>query len=414
MMARLYYGLFLVLGVVVSFEDWSHKRISNRWILFGMLAGAAGCSYLLWNSILGHQHMRGWRFGEYYYPWRYYPKMLTHLFLSFTAAFTLWRLSVWPAGDAKLYTLFAFLLVIIDPNLPGFPLLLFMLMLVNIFVPAALLFAAQSAGTALRRLPEALKIDWRPWFRGRVNAISIRLKEAWPYRYNYLMITANTFALFYAMQMAQSSIRKLPLGPFGQIVVFLLMFVAWGRLSGFLRSKMIGLVALLSLSTGTVAGAFWRHWDIWARIVCALKMTASFGMFLSFARGIFYWFIEKESLRELVPEQLEAGVVLSDETWRELGVEKDLAGKLGARYSDGLSQEDVNILQEWLAKPRAAPPAGGTVRGRMIYQTIPFAVWIFLGSLFTLVERQNLVALLASHFAGVQGILKAWVAWWLS
>ena len=401
-MGQLYYGLFLVLGVVVSLEDWSQKRISNRWILLGMLAGAAGCSYLLWNSILGHQHLRWWRFGEYYYPWRYYPKIAIHLILSLTAALTLWRLSVWPAGDAKLYTLFSFLLVMINPNLPGFPLLLFMLILINIFVPAGLLFAAESVMMVLRRIPAGLRIDWGQWSKGRIEAMGIRFKEAWPYRYNYLMIAANTFALFYAMQTVQSSIRKLPLGPFGQVMIFLLMFVAWGRLSGALRSKSLGLAALLSLSAATMAGAFWGHWDIGARLISALKMTANFGLFLSLARAVFYWFIEKESLRELIPDQLEAGVVLSDETWERLGAEKELAGKLGDRYSDGLSQQDAQVLQEWLAKPQAGS-------GCTIYHTIPFAVWIFLGALFTLLERRNLVTLLVPHFTRAQEILKAGV-----
>lgn len=174
-------------------------------------------------------------------------------------------------------------------------------------------------------------------------------------------------------------------------------------------SKTIGLLALLCLSAVSMAGAFWAHWDIWARLILTLRMTANFGMFLSVARGIFYWFIEKESLRALVPENLEAGVVLSDETWQKLSAEKELAGRLGARYSDGLSREDAVILKEWLTRP-----AGGATPGWAVYQTIPFAVWIFLGSLFTLVERKNLVPILIPHFSRAYEVLRAGVSRWLS
>ncbi|MDD5628719.1 MAG: hypothetical protein PHU21_06620, partial [Elusimicrobia bacterium] len=98
MIAEFYYTLFLALGLVVSYEDWTQRRVRNSWIALGLAAGAAGLAYLLWNSILGYQGVRLGKLGENYMPWRYYPKILVHMALSFTAAFTMWRLAIWPAG----------------------------------------------------------------------------------------------------------------------------------------------------------------------------------------------------------------------------------------------------------------------------------------------------------------------------
>ena len=58
MIADFFYTLFVGLGLVTSYEDWAQRRVRNRWIVMGLLLGAAGVAYLLWNSVLGHQGVR--------------------------------------------------------------------------------------------------------------------------------------------------------------------------------------------------------------------------------------------------------------------------------------------------------------------------------------------------------------------
>jgi hypothetical protein len=422
--ADFYYYLFVAMGLVVSYEDWSQHRVRNRWIVLGMIAGAAGLAYLLWNSILGYQGVRLGRLGEHYMPWRYYPKILIHIGLSFTAAFTMWRLAIWPAGDAKLYILFAFLAALIDPNLPGYPLLLFMLLLVNIFVPAGLYFAVETVLRLALRAGELWRVDWRTWIKAKAEVIEIRLREAWPYRYQYTTLVVNLYALFYLTGTAQRYSRHLAWGAFGNVVLFLLMFVAWGKITAVLRDRRVGYMALAGLVVAMSAGAYFGHWDILAIIVSALKMTANFGVFLSVARLVFHRFIELESLRELRPEHIRPGVVLSDKTWERLAAEKDLADKLDKRLSDGLSVAEAEAIKAWLGTQAAAapaPPAASDTAtpqpasaGYTSYHTVPFAVWIFLGSLYTVVRRGNSVALLIPYIERAWDLFKAGAARWLS
>lgn len=419
MISSLYYQIFLLLGLVVSFEDWRDKRIKNHWIVWGMLACGLGFGYLLLNSVLGYRHVRLGEIGEHYFPWDYYPRVLAHLFLSFTAAFTLWRLSVWPAGDAKLYTLFAFFTALIDPNLPGFPLLLFIILLINIFVPAGLAFAGGIVLRQILRIPELVELEWRKWLKGAAERIWIRLKEAWPWRYDYLALFVNLFALFFVLRAFEQRFHRLAMGPFGHLMVYFLMFILWSRLAGLLRNRTAGVIALTAVSAGSVAGSFYLRWDAWGHVATGLKMTASFGMFLSLVRMIFDRFIERESLRELEVEQLRPGVVLSDQTWARLREEKALEGKLGERYSDGLSEEEAEAIKSWLAGRQAArtwKDAGAQpeLAGYTVYRTIPFAVWIFLGTLLTLSRRGTVVGLLTPHFQRGGEALKAAVSRWLS
>ncbi|MBI5238880.1 MAG: hypothetical protein HY926_00265 [Elusimicrobia bacterium] len=390
MIADFYYYLFVGLGLVVSYEDWSQRRVRNRWIVLGMLTGAAGLTYLLWNSVLGHQGARLGRFGEHYMPWRYYLKIAVHMGLSLTAAFTMWRFAIWPAGDAKLYTLFAFLVALIDPNLPGYPLLLFMLLLVNIFVPAGLLFAAETVGRLLLRAGELWGEDWGVRLKAQADVLAVRLREAWPRRYQYLAMAVNLFALFYLSGTVQRYSNRLSWGAFGNVILFLVMFVAWGKISMVLQDRRAGYASVAVIAATMAGGAWWRGWDVLAIAVSAFKMALNFGVLISFARLVFHWHIEKESLRQLRAENLASGVVLSDDTWQKLAAEPELADKLGGRFSDGLTEEEAAAVRAWL-------DARGAGMECTFYHTIPFAVWIFLGSLYTVAQRNNLVTVMIPY-----------------
>ncbi|MDD5629994.1 MAG: hypothetical protein PHU21_13080, partial [Elusimicrobia bacterium] len=298
------------------------------------------------------------------------------------------------------FTLFAFLAALIDPNIPSYPLLLFMLLLVNIFVPAGLLFAAESVAHVLARAAGLWKVDWRVWPKAKAEMLEVRLREAWPSRWEFLALGANLYALFYITATAQQHSAKLAWGPFGNIVLFLLMFVAWGKIMMVLRDRRVSYLALTGLAAALVWGAAFRHWDVLAIVVKALKMTFSFGVFISVARLVFHWYIEQESLRELRPEHLAPGAVLSDKTWQSLEKDPQISGQLGRRYSDGLTQEEVDALKAWLA----ARPASEQYT---VYQTIPFAVWIFMGSLYTVARRENLVTRMLPYGERAWELLKA-------
>ncbi|MDD5305472.1 MAG: hypothetical protein PHS14_20420, partial [Elusimicrobia bacterium] len=93
MTSVLYYGLFVSLASVISFEDWRERKIRNNLILAGLLACGTGFCLLLVNSLLGVNHARLWMLGEYYLPLRFYPKMLAHVLLSLAAGVGFWRYS---------------------------------------------------------------------------------------------------------------------------------------------------------------------------------------------------------------------------------------------------------------------------------------------------------------------------------
>lgn len=397
MSALLCYGAFLGLASVISYEDWRTRKIRNRLVVAGLLACAAFVLVLLVNSLLGAWRLRLGPLGEYFLPLAFYPRLALHLAMSLAAGVGLWRWAVWPAGDAKFFALSALFAALIDPNLPGFPLLLCLILLINIFVPAGLLFVLETIVVLLLRSPRLREVDWPKWRKARAETAAIRVRELWPHRGEYLILAVNLFALFFALQSASSFVQPFVAEPWGSLSVFVLMFVFWGGLVTVLRDRKVGLAAFALLCAAALVGVFHLHLDVGRGFAAAARMTFNFGMVLSVGRVLFAWIIERDSLRELRAESLKHGDILSDATWQRLAAETELSGKMDPRYVDGLSDADAATLKTWLAG-RSAPDYN-------VYHTIPFALWIFLGTLLTLSYRGSVVTAMAPYLVSAQEAL---------
>jgi len=92
----LFLGAILLISVLVEIEDAKSKKIRNKLIVAGFLAG-----FLLFLAAYG--------FGIYN-KFDYLIKVIINVAISFLAGFAIWRLGFWSAGDAKLFILFSFLL----------------------------------------------------------------------------------------------------------------------------------------------------------------------------------------------------------------------------------------------------------------------------------------------------------------
>lgn len=375
------YALLLALGALISYEDWRTRKIRNLWIAAGLAGAAAGYGWLLANSLLGAWKARWLGLGEYYLPLSFYPLAAANAALALTAGLWTWRLGMWPAGDAKLYIVCALLAGLVDPNLPGFPLLLFLKLLVNTFVPAGLwVLAAVLWGSAralsraqpgaLRR--EAVALAERAW---------IRLEDLWPYRLGVSVYLLNVFLLFLGLQLLEKRFAALSFlrGGIGQLLVLLSVYLAWSPLSRLFAGRKFwrGWLALLSW---WMLDPVLRAADPSRVLADGLRTMLLFGLLLAALKAWVVFFLRRESELRLRGDELAPGMILSDEAWD--AVSEAAAGAAPARYADGLFPEDVERL-------RAAP--GLSALALSVYRATPFAVWVFLGSLLTLSLRRNVV-----------------------
>jgi hypothetical protein len=126
------WAVFLCSWGQMGWVDWREQKIRNHYVKFWLKLVLAGYALLLVQSVLGELGVirvfivRGW-----------YLALLEHAAFSVAAAYALWRLRIWPAGDVKLFVLLALCYPLM--RIPGSfrSGLLFLEVLINVFVPAA-------------------------------------------------------------------------------------------------------------------------------------------------------------------------------------------------------------------------------------------------------------------------------------
>lgn len=382
MSGNAFLGVILIIGGAATASDWQENRVPNRLVLMGLAAFAGGLVYHLAASALGHRGLRWLDLGEYYLPWRFFPMLGVHAFLSLAAGWILWRLDIWPAGDAKLYIVLSWLLPLADANLSGFPSLLFLVFLVNCFVPPGLLFA----GEALVRLAAAVPPIFSDGIVVAVKAagdrVVRRIKDIRLSRLEAAALLVNLACLFFVMRFAQALLHRQPLGAFGQLMVFLAMLIAWQRIAAMFHRPSLG-AAALCVFCGCAVSAVAAGLDLAGLLWSTAKTMVNFGFFLSFAHMVFDYVIERSSRTEIPPEELRPGALLCDESWEALA--KDAAGGiLEERSCDGLTAGQAEAL-------RGRMTARGE-RSLSVYRTVPFAAWIFLSAILTLTRSGTVVA----------------------
>ncbi len=132
--------LFLI-GIITSYQDFRYGEIKNKWIIFGLVLGAA--IYLLITAL----NLAG--FGDIFLsaiPVQLFESnwfnmvgyVLLNSFSSFFLAFLLWRFNLWSAGDAKLFFVFSFLLPLKYYFNDYFPIFPSLALFINVFLCAFL------------------------------------------------------------------------------------------------------------------------------------------------------------------------------------------------------------------------------------------------------------------------------------
>lgn len=301
-------GIIFAISLVVIREDIGCKKIRNKWIISGFTLGFL---LLLISFILGMINFD------------YLMKVAINTIISLLATFIIWRLEFWPAGDAKLFTLFSFLLPLYyywKTYLEYFP---SFVLLVNIFA---------------------------------LFLIFVFLKSC----YNF----SKTFAMFFEknnncrktvieyLEKAKKSGSKLKNGKF-LIKVFLRLAI--GTLIYFALSKFY-------LKTPFKFTTF----------LVSLAVFSIVAVFLKFH-------INKYSRKRIAIESLDSGTKIADETISELKKNKNLIKEIGRIRSDGLEEYQVNLIKNYFLK--------NNVREIYAYDTIPFSVWIIAGVIGTVLFK---------------------------
>ena len=373
---------FAVWGIGVVNIDLATKKIPNSRLALGARLMLLALALLAINTWLG----RGGAVTSYL-NWNFYLMWVAHLCWAALAGVILWYSEIWPAGDAKFFILVAAWLPLINPFIKNFPNYLFLSLLVNIFVAAALAAMGSYIGSGFAQaspadfFKEALA-DVRSGLRGLAGGGG---KGKW-LAAAYL---ANMTFLFLLQQILNAESRHY----FSRFlarpdIIYFFLFFLWDKVGKAFQSR-----RWLYFTTGCYvvyffAGYFYFYDRLLALVLGAMLNVVKFSLLLFVGRFMLEFLLEKKDTVYLKASELEPGMILLSRTVQTLRRNPAFEGAFDDCFKDGLTEEQVRILREWLGKMPMPDPKVEVVRGR------PFALWIFAGAVLSLLFDKNIVNML--------------------
>lgn len=375
-----YLAAFSWWGVSVVGVDMASRKIPNARITAGFKLLLLALGLLALNTALGHYGR-----SASYLNWSFYGLWAVHFLWAATAGVVLWYSGVWPAGDAKFFMLCAAWLPVIDPFIRNFPNYLFIGILVNTFVAAALVtFGSFLAAGFYRASPADFFAELRGDVKRRFSELAgTGARGGWRIG-AYL---ANMTFLFLLQQVLNMETRYF-LGRFlGRTdIIYFFLFFLWDKVGDVFTGRKWLYVTTACYAVYFFAGYFLFYDRLAALLLASLANVFKFSLILFFGRFMLEHLMEKKDTVHVGPRELEPGMILSSGAVRTLRNNPVFDGAFEDCFKDGLTAEQVELLKGWLRKLPVQDPKIETVKGK------PFALWIFAGAALTLVLDRGVTA----------------------
>lgn len=365
-----------VIGGICSYTDIRYGKIFNKWIVTGLFWGISFYIFLF--------------FYNFFFLFqtsniKYLMEVGTNTLISFLVGYLLWNFNLWSAGDAKFFSLCAFLLPLkfySKSYLTFFP---SFNLLVNLFVPLLLIltFTAFFMGIKelfnyRKRLKNIKKIDIKKVF-SIFKTLGKKLSQLF---LNFIFI----FILF----QQTASFREFIPGEeflFNPLTFFFLLFVLSGYLSKIqTKKKWIGYFI-----NGTVFIYF--SYLIFSGKIEILKLilknTLFFMVLITFLRQVLNFYIEKKEVKKIKIKDIQKGAVISK---NELGLilkelkQKGMDKSFGEIIAEGLKENQVKIIKDLFTE-------NPNIETK-IYKTFPFAPFMLLSVVISMLTEGSFIDLL--------------------
>lgn len=369
-------------GVSVVAVDMATRKIPNSKLVFGGRLLLLALGLLLVNTALGVDGR-----VSSYLNWNFYWLWCIHCFWAVLAGVVLWYSGIWPAGDAKFFILAAAWLPVINPFIKNFPSYLFMNVLVNIFVAAAVVAIG---GFLASGFYQASPADFFAELWGDIKKRLASLGgEGGRAGWRVAAYLANLSFLFLLQQILNMETRYFLSRFLGRVdIIYFFLFFLWDKIGGAFGSKKWLYATTACYVLYFFGGYFLFHDRLVLMVLAAISNVFKFSLMLFFGRFMLEHLMEKKDLVFAGPAELEPGMILSSKEARTLSQNPLFEGAFDDCFKDGLTEEQVGLLRAWMPKLPVRDPKIETVKGR------PFALWIFAGAALTLLLGRNLTGFL--------------------
>lgn len=361
-----------VIGIFCSYTDIKYGKIFNNSIKLSFIY-----IFFLYISLFFYQSLT----REVY---DIFPFILNGV-IAFLLGFLLWHFKLWAAGDAKLFSVYAFLIPLqfysksYIKYFPSFNLL------VNLFIPILLILI-------IVFLITLLKEGWKSRYKLK------RLKLPSSHRSSQFSLSLFQQFLNFAFViiLLQSFIFLIRGSPLSEIFynpffLFALLFLIMRRFQKLKREKrwlnlIIYGVILSYASLLTFLGQI-QH------LMATLKIALVFMVLIGLTRQSLEWYIQNKETRKIKIKDIKEGMILAKDGIFQV-LERQKAKKeeekLGNLDPGGLKKNQVELIRN-LFKNNQELEIG-------IYKIFPFAPFLFLSATISFVTQSSFLPLISQIF----------------
>lgn len=364
----------LGVGILSSLSDIKTGRVKNSLIKKGFLYGLI-IYFLIIAWTLLKEYLRQYVFYNsqfFYLKFSYFPALIINVAIAFIVGIIFWKFDIWAAADAKLFTLYSFLIpltVYVYERVPYFP---SFALLVNIYIISLLYLLL----TYLWRIKIGSE-DFKGFFSGGIPKIihGIKISKIFDYLSLFFISFSISFSLFFLV------ISRIKPSASLTILFYIVGFAILMLLGGFLNKykKIKVYLSILSI-------IYMIIWFIFsATPLSILNQFLRFIFYMVIINLIFRLFgsLANSDIKIINIENLEQNMILTVGALKLLSGDQEFYKNLGNIYPDGLSPEQTEKIKEFFKNK--------DVKTVEVCKTFPFALFIFIGAIITLIIQGSLI-----------------------
>jgi len=329
--------IIFMLSLIITIEDFRFSKIRNKWIKLGILIGVIYYVVLLIFSILGNYNVIQFN----YYRFDYYLFVFLNTLLSFVFAFTIWNLRLWAGGDAKLFSLYAFLIPLNFYATAYFKYWPSLSLLINIIIPIFLylvikmIFYPFKVGFNYLKNPQLLK-EYYQEYKEKNKIDKAKIKE-------FFITVLSFFIILILFQLLRYKLMDLLTPYLGTMVTasyFLISILIFKPMREILKKYVI-IVAVFVVLYFVIGGIYFRE-QVFADLhkIFALQIILMMSYFYIFKYGkIIGKFLYNSTEVKMIPiVELAGGEYINKNHIKQI---------MGSRTNlNKFKKEVANLLQE--------------------------------------------------------------------
>jgi len=384
----LFLPILFLIALITSYQDLKFGKIKNKWIILGLGYGLLiFFLFFIWGLVAQP-------ITEFYYSsikhlssdsplpvftiQNFYLKTaLINFLIAIIISFLMWHFSAWSAGDAKLFLVFALLLPLkyyYKTFLPFFP---SFVLLVNIFIPIFIFLSIKALFFCWKLLIKEIK----------EKKVLKSIKELFK---NNIVDISRLLILFLTMFLSAQLFQRMANFSFlnntnKQLTALIIIYLISVPLTKTLKNKKIFfafiIFSIFALTIGFVyykevfIEMFWR----------VLYMVMFFLVLIGLLRKVLNSYIEERGIKEIKIENLKPNSQISQEFLSN--IKKELPEVYKSIQKERYFQpETLDLIKNFCINQKRTTIS--------IYKSFPFAVWMFLGLILTIILKGSLFSLI--------------------